>query len=56
MSNKKINREIRLRYEREKEISENPSACFCEEPDYDENAPIGETEKVFYSKFDYVKI
>lgn len=54
MSNKKkLNREIRQRYEREREMEQNPDTCFCEEPDYDEKQPIGETGKVYYSIYDY---
>lgn len=50
---KKLNREIRLRYEKEKQIAENPDMCFCDEPEYDESKPIGETEKIYYSPYDY---
>ena len=53
MSNKERNRQIRLKYEKEREMKENPDKCFCDEPDIDENEPIGETEKVYYSKYDY---
>lgn len=27
--------------------------CFCDEPEYDESKPIGETEKIYYSPYDY---
>lgn len=53
MTKKEQNRQIRLKYEKEREIKENPNICFCDEPNYDENKPIGETEKVYYSIYDY---
>lgn len=37
---KKLNKEIRLRYEKEKQIAENPDMCFCDETEYDESKPI----------------
>jgi len=55
MSNKKRNKEIRLKYEKQKLIKENPNDCFCDDPEYDENNPIGETGKIFHSKYDYNK-
>ena len=50
---KKLNREIRLRLEKEKLIKQYPEDCFCDDPEYDENNPIGETDKTYYSIYDY---
>jgi hypothetical protein len=52
MGNKKRNKEIRNRLEREQEMRDNPDLCFCDEPIYSKE-PIGKTEKVFFSKFDF---
>ena len=54
MSNKKeLNRQVRLKHKKELEINENPDTCFCEEPDYDDSSPVGETKKEYYSIYDY---
>ncbi len=53
MNKKENNKQIRLKYKKEKDMKEYPDTCFCDEPDYDENIPIGETDKTFYYKFDY---
>ena len=36
MSNKERNRQIRLKYEKEREMKENPDKCFCDEPEIDD--------------------
>jgi hypothetical protein len=46
MSNKKRNKAIRAKYELEKEKKEHPDWCYCDEPDYDFNSPIGKTEPI----------
>lgn len=38
---------------RKGKADENPDMCFCDEPEYDESKPIGETEKIYYSPYDY---
>jgi len=59
MSNKKkLNKEIRRRYELEMEIKENPDDCFCgellgKEANCNWDNPIGETPKEYYSPYDY---
>lgn len=53
MNKKELNRQIRLKHKKEKEIEENPNLCFCDDPDYDEKQPIGNTEKIYYSIYDY---
>lgn len=57
--NKKRNREIRRKYELQKEMLENPNDCFCEdlglEPDYDSNCPIGNTEPIDEFPFPHSK-
>ena len=53
MNNKKRNKEIRQRLEIEKEKLKNPNFCFCDEPDFDINKPIGQKDTVHYTKYDY---
>ena len=51
--NKKRNKEIRRKFELEKEMSENPDWCYCfeklgveEDIDYFNDIPIGETDPI----------
>ena len=46
-NNKKRNKEIRQRYEREQYMKEHPEECFSEpDVDYLNDTPIGQTESV----------
>lgn len=44
--NKKRNKEIREKHNLEQKIQDNPEWCYCDEPDYDINNPIGRTEPI----------
>jgi hypothetical protein len=53
--NKELKRKYKEKIQREKEIKKNPNACFCDKSEADESNYIGETEKIYYSKYDFNK-
>jgi hypothetical protein len=52
---KKENKEIYKRVKLEEQKKLHPNECFCESPTYTDKDYIKETNKTYYSKFDYYK-